>query len=507
VWLPWRRRRGTVRAPWLASMPDWLHAPDYSVARMVLSRGLGAIYLVAFTVALEQFPALLGDRGLLPVSRFVSRVPFRRAPSLFWFRYSDTLLRVVALVGIVVSLAVVVGLPDRLPAGLTMAAWLLLWVLYLSIVNVGQRFYAFGWESLLLEAGFLAIFLGPSSAAVPLPILWLFRWLVVRVELGAGLIKLRGDPCWRNLTCLYYHHETQPMPNPLSWYFHHLPKALHRVEVAGSHVAQLVAPVLLFLPQPIASVGAAVMIVTQAWLVLSGNFSWLNALTIVLSFSAFDDAALAHVVSPSSTKGVPLLWHDALTMAVTLAILVLSYRPAKNLFSRRQVMNASFDPLHLVNTYGAFGHVTRERFEVVLEGTSEDRIGAGTVWLEYEFRGKPTDPKRRPRQWAPYHLRLDWLMWFAALSSFHDEPWFLPMVMKLLQSDAAILRLLAKNPFPDGPPRAIRATLYRYRFTSWKERRATGAYWTRTRIGQYLPPVRLDDHAPKARRSALLAAW
>ena len=148
--------------------------------------------------------------------------------------------------------------------------------------------YGFGWESLLLEAGFLAIFLGNDDTAPPVLVLWLVRWLLFRVEFGAGLIKLRGDPCWRDLTCLYYHHETQPMPGPLSWFFHHLPKPLHRVEVAGNHFAQLVVPFALFAPQPVASVAAAIVIVTQLWLVLSGNFAWLNWITIILAFSAID---------------------------------------------------------------------------------------------------------------------------------------------------------------------------------------------------------------------------
>ncbi len=487
-------------------MPVWFHAADSWIARLVIQRGLGVVYLIAFAVALEQFRPLLGERGLMPVAEFRRAVTFREAPSLFHVWYSDRLLGAVALLGMAGSFAVVLGLPDTWPAGAHLALWLFLWASYLSIVNVGQSFYAFGWESLLLEAGFLAAFLGPAWSAVPLPIVLLMRWLVVRVELGAGLIKMRGDRCWRNLTCLDYHHETQPMPNPLSWYFHRLPKALHRIEVAGSHVAQLVAPLLLFLPQPFATFAGLFMVVTQAWLVLSGNFSWLNVLTIVLAASAFDDAALARVLAVHHGEPARVLWHDGLVSGVACVLLALSYRPARNLFSRRQLMNASFDPLHLVNTYGAFGHVTRERLEVVVEGTRDETIGPDTSWLEYEFRGKPTRVDQRPRQWAPYHLRLDWLMWFAALSSRHAEPWFLPFVKKLLQGDRAVLRLLGPNPFPEGPPRAIRATLYRYRFTTWRERRQTGAFWVRTRVREYLPPTSLSDYAAKVRRRALLAA-
>jgi hypothetical protein len=200
-----------------------LEAPDYWLARLVFQRALAGIYLVAFLVAAHQFRPLLGERGLLPVTEFVRAVPFRRSPSLFHFRYSDRLLGAVAWGGVALAAAALLGLPDTWPIPITMLLWAALWALYLSIVIVGQTFYSFGWETLLLETGFLAIFLGPTWTAPPLTLMWLLRWLLFRVEFGAGLIKIRGDPCWRDLTCLYYHHETQPMPGPLSWYFHHLP--------------------------------------------------------------------------------------------------------------------------------------------------------------------------------------------------------------------------------------------------------------------------------------------
>src|SRR3954464_8850377 len=410
-------------------MPGWFHAGDSFIARVVLQRGLGVAYFIAFAVALEQFVPLLGERGLLPVPRFLERVPFWRSPSLFHFGYSDRLLKLVAAAGMALSLAIVLGLPDRWPALLNLALWLVVWALYLSIVNVGQTFYGFGWESLLLEAGFLAAFLGPAWTAVPAPIIWLFRWLLFRLEFGAGLIKMRGDRCWRDLTCLYYHHETQPMPNPLSWYFHHLPKPLHRIEVLGSHFAQLVAPILLFLPQPVAMFAGLVMAVTQFWLVLSGNFAWLNLTTIVLTASTLA-VGTPHA---GSTRG----WFDALVLAVTALLLTLSWRPARNLFSRRQLMNASFDPLHLVNTYGAFGSVSRIRYEAVVEGTDDALAGPDAVWQEYEFRGKPGDVHRRPPQFAPYHLRLDWLMWFVGLNPGYGGRWLPVFLRRLLEGDRA----------------------------------------------------------------------
>ena len=468
-----------------------LDAPDYWLARLVFQRALAAIYLIAFLVAARQFVPLLGERGLLPVPEFVRAVPFRSSPSLFHFRYSDRLFGVVAWGGAALAAAALVGLPDTWPIPLTMLLWAALWGAYLSIVNVGQTFYSFGWETLLLETGFLAIFFGPVWTAPPLALIWLLRWLLFRVEFGAGMIKIRGDPCWRDLTCLYYHHETQPMPNPLSWYFHHLPKTLHRAEVLGNHFAQLVVPFFLFFPQPVATIAGLVILITQSWLLLSGNFSWLNVLTMTLAVASLDDAALGRVLTLEPHWVATDSWHAWLVVGVTIVVLLLSYRPARNLLSRDQLMNTSFDPLHLVNTYGAFGSITKERYEIVVEGTDEPVLTPSTTWREYEFKAKPGDVRRRPPQYAPYHLRLDWLMWFAAMSSPMYHPWFVPLVVKLLEADPPTLRLLRIDPFAGARPRFVRATLYLYRFTTPRERRESRAWWVRSRVDEYLRPVSL----------------
>jgi hypothetical protein len=229
------------------------------------------------------------------------------------------------------------------------------------------------------------------------------------------------------------------------------------------------------------------MIVTQLWLVLSGNFSWLNWITIVLALSAVRFPA-----EPPRTGGAPV-WYEAVVLGVTGVLVFLSHRPVLNMISRRQVMNRSFDPLHLVNTYGAFGSVSRVRHEVVLEGTADAVPGEGAVWREYEFRGKPGDPRHWPRQFAPYHLRLDWLMWFAALSPAYTGVWFGALVERLLDNDRDTLRLLRRCPFPPGePPRWVRARLFRYRYTTWRELRETGACWERTYVREFLPPTRLS---------------
>ena len=466
----------------------WFTAPDYWLSRLVFQRALAGVYLVAFLTAALQFRALIGERGMLPVPRFVRRMPFGRAPSLFQLHYSDRFFAGCAWTGCAVSAMLAAGLDSRLPLWGGMLLWLLPWALYLSIVNVGQTWYAFGWESLLLEVGFLAVLLGNDEVAPPIVVLFLLRWILFRVEFGAGLIKLRGDACWRKLTCLDFHHETQPMPGPLSWFFHHLPRPLHRMEVAANHLTQLVVPVLLFTPQPVATAAASLMIATQLWLVLSGNFAWLNWITIALALSA---VRLPHT-APSPVPGPPPVWYEVVVSAVAALLLWLSHRPVRNMLSRRQIMNRSFDPLHLVNTYGAFGNVSRIRYEVVVEGTTDAVPREGSDWREYEFRGKPGQPHHWPRQFAPYHLRLDWMMWFAALSPGYAEPWFGALVERLLENDRATLRLLRRSPFPpDAPPRYVRARLFRYRYTTWRELRETGACWERTFVREYFPPTRL----------------
>ncbi|WP_104092182.1 lipase maturation factor family protein [Arthrobacter sp. GMC3] len=464
---------------------DWFGVASAELARVVLQRGIAAIYVIAFVSSALQFPALLGEHGLLPVPRYLARIRRPPGPTLFRWRYTDTLLRWVAWVGAVLAGAMVLGLPQRGPPWVPMLVFLTLWLLYMSIVNVGQVFYGFGWEILLLEVGFLTAFLGSDQTTTPLITLFLLRWLVFRLEFGAGLIKLRGDPAWRDFTALYYHHETQPMPNPLSWWFHRLPKPLHRMEVVGNHVAQLVVPFFLFAPQPLATVAAGVIIVTQCWLLLSGNFAWLNAITIVLAFSAVDTPSLAGAAAGG--PGSPA-WFVVVVFTMASLMLVLSWWPLRNLFSRNQIMNGSFNRWRLGNAYGAFGSITRERYEVVVEGTGGDPYTGR--WLEYGFRGKPGEPARMPRQFAPYHLRLDWLMWFLALGS-PGMNWFVPFLNKLLEADPATLRLLRRDPFGGARPEWVRARIFGYRYSSWREWRETGNWWVREPLGDLVPPMSL----------------
>lgn len=469
---------------------DWFSDTSYQWAGLAFQRGLGFIYLIGFIVARNQFRALHGEVGLEPVTERLQRNSFKSSPSLFHFHYSDRFFGIVAWLGILLALAATTGISDMGPVWLSMLVWFVLWVLYLSILNVGGTFYGFGWESKLLDAGFLAIFMGPTWMAKPIVLIYLIRWLLFRVEIGAGLIKIRGDRCWRDLTCMRYHHETQPIPNPLSWYFHKSSAKVHKIETFGNHVVQLGVVWLIFAPQPIASIAGALVILSQLWLVQSGNYSWLNFLTIVIALPTLGDGPIQSVLGVAPPQAAPVpLWLQVTSYVVAALILVLSIQPVRNLCSRRQLMNYSFNPFHICNTYGAFGSVTRERHEIIIEGAQDANPSEDADWREYEMKAKPGDPTRRPRQIAPYHLRLDWQLWFIPLRPFGHPRWFITFVRKLLDNDPQTLALIGKTPFSDSPPQWIRVSLYRYRFSTRQERRESGMWWKREYLGEYLPPV------------------
>ncbi len=473
---------------------DWFDAHDFEIARQVLQRGVGAIAFVAFLSTLNQFRPLLGEHGIAPVPELLRVAPRLRGPTLFRWGYTDRRLVAVAVAGLVLAASVIAGLPQLGPPWVPMLVFLVLWILYLSIVNVGQTFYGFGWEMLLCEALFTVAFLG-SNDQPPITIMVAIWWLVFRLEFGAGMIKIRGGSEWRDLTALMYHHETQPMPNPLSRQAHLLPKWFHKGEVLGNHFAQLIVPFFLFVPGPVGSVAAAIVIVTQLWLIVTGNFAWLNWITVVLATSAITDSAWHWLIPVIPTDlgtdaaSMPLWWF-MIVAAVTVFLLVLSVRPVQNLLSRRQLMNASFNRWMLVNAYGAFGTVTKRRIEFVVEGTLEEDPDDEAEWREYGFKGKPGDVRAVPRQWAPYHLRLDWLMWFLPLGRMW-EPWFEMFLLRLLEADAPTLRLLRTDPFDGSPPRWVRVRAYHYRFSTHAEYRATGDRWVRTLEREIFPPAGL----------------
>ncbi|WP_127473092.1 lipase maturation factor family protein [Microbacterium sulfonylureivorans] len=492
---------------------DGFAAVDFEFARQVLQRGIAALFVIAFVSTLNQFRPLLGERGLLPAPELLEWArtsPRGRMlrPTLFRrLGYTDRRLAALCWTGIAIAAALVCGIPQLLTPWAPMVCFLALWLGYMSVVSIGQTFYGFGWEMLLLEAGFLAAFLGSSTEPAPTVVVVLFWWLVFRLEFGAGMIKIRGGREWRDLTALTYHHETQPMPGPLSRQAHLLPRWFHRGEVLGNHFAQLVVPWFLFapllglwVPGPgpaiVGAAAAAVVIATQLWLIVTGNFAWLNWATVVIAFSAIGLPGVGAPGTPPSedppwvVDGMPLPWL-VVTCLVGALYVVLSWWPLKNLFAHRQLMNASFNRWQLANAYGAFGTVTKERIEIVVEGTLDDDPDTA-VWREYAFKGKPGDLRRIPRQFAPYHLRLDWLMWFLPLGRSLDD-WFTAFLLRLLQADAATLRLLDGDPFAGSRPAWVRAVAYRYRFTTRAELRASGARWVRDRRHVVMTPIALGD--------------
>ena len=491
---------------------------SYWLTRFVILRLLGFVYAIAFLVAANQLLPLIGEHGLTPARDFLNVVQTQlgsrsagmlRIPTLFWFGSSDNALLIFSWVGFALSLVVLSGYANAILLAV-------LWAMYMSIVHIGQIWYGYGWEIQLLETGFLSIFLCPLLDARPFPkcrppilVIWLFRWLGFRIMIGAGLIKLRGDPCWRDLTCLYYHYETQPIPSPISRYLHFSPHWLLKLETAWNHLIELVVPWFSFGPRAARHIAGVLLVTFQIFLIISGNLSFLNYLTIVPFLACFDDIFLRHFLPGAIVRRAeraaqdsqPSGINNAVAIALSIIVVWLSVPTVLNLVSGRQLMNYSFDPVDLVNTYGAFGTVGRERDEIIFEGTDDPLITGDTKWQEYEFKAKPGDPNRRPPFVAPYQPRIDWQIWFAAMASPADYPWTLHFVWKLLHNDPGTLSLLANNPFPAAPPHYIRARLYHYQFAPIGEK----AWWKRERIGEWLPA--LDANDPQFQRLLEAMDW
>lgn len=481
----------------------WLDdGSSFLFVRTLVLRLLGLVYFVAFGSAYAQAPALVGDHGLLPASRYLDAVArvsgsrlagFVKAPSIFWLHVSDTTLLLTCAVGALLAFAVMLGVTNA-------GVMLVLWLLQLSLSNVGQVFWGYGWEIQLLETGILAALLCPMTtwrpfASTPPPAIaiWLLRWLVVRIMLGAGLIKLRGDPCWRDLTCLVFHYETQPNPSPLSWALHHMPRSFHVAGALFNHVVELGAPWLVLGPRRARRIAGALFVSFQLILIASGNLSFLNWLTIVPALACFDDDLFRRWLPEKlrTPARKPARTHVRVARWYAMLVAVLSIPVIVNLFSSEQAMNLSYEPLGLVNTYGAFGTVTRVRHEVILQGTADAELSESTTWVDYELPCKPGDTKRKPCLVSPYHYRLDWQMWFAAMSSYEEEPWLAVLADKLLHGDRTLAPLFAVDPFPNPnePPRFVRAELYRYELT----RAGEEGWWKRTRVGEYMRPLAKDD--------------
>jgi hypothetical protein len=488
----------------------WVHhwiGQDFWLTRFIFLRALGGIYFVAFLSLFNQFKPLFGHNGLLPAHLFLQQLShsfptkfsaFLKHPTLFWIHLSDQAMWLFALMGVILSAAVLLGLSNG-------AAMLVLWILYMSFVHIGQVFYGYGWESLLLETGFLSIFLYPfwnlqwfpAHHSPPKLIILLLLWVLFRNMFGSGMIKVRGSESWRDFTSLFYHFETQPITNPLSPWFHHLPRWMLKGGVLFNHIVELMIPFFYFLTAPFRIIGGIFTVAFQFILILSGNLSWLNWLTIVLCIPCFDDrvwrlilpqSVLAQV--PASMSVTPYTLPTQFTLLIVGGLIAyLSINPIKNLIGPNQAMNTSHDPLHLVNSYGAFGHIGKVRHELVISGRSSPNDMA---WKEYEFKAKPSRPHTSHPIISPYHYRLDWQIWFAAMGTYHQNPWIVHLIYKLLINDPETLRLIHVNPFKGQAPYAIKVDLYDYQFP---QKGYHGPLkWQRTHLQSYLPE--LDKNNP-----------
>ena len=472
-----------------------LEAERYDAVIWVFLRGLGLIYFAAFASLAVQILGLVGSAGVLPVESFLQAAreyygiaAYGIVPTLFWLNSSDTALVMGTVTGMVLALLVVSGIAVR-------AALIGLFALYLSYVYAGQAFMTFQWDELLLEVGFLAIFLTSGSRIV----VWLYRWLLFRYLFMAGAAKLvSGDATWGNLTALEYHFETQPLPTPVAWYAAHLPQWALIGGTAATLVVEVGVAFLIFAPRRLRAAGAWCVLAFQSLIALTGNYNFFNLLTMLLCVFLFDDAALRNVIPTrlAARVGEPAtrVGRTATTIAVLVALTVVpagvdrmwQLVTAARLPAAGTLTDA-IAPLLIVNSYGLFAVMTTTRPEIIVEGSDD-----GKQWRAYEFRYKPGSISRRPSWNIPHQPRLDWQMWFAALSDPSDSPWFGNFLRRLLENDPAVLSLLAANPFPVHPPKYVRAMLYDYRFADAETHAATGQWWRRRPEGIFFPPVSLS---------------
>lgn len=453
----------------------------------LLPKLLGGVYCLAFASLLPQLLGLYGSRGVLPIRDYLAELrrelggrAWRFCPTLFWLNSGDRMLAGSACLGILLALLLMAGGP---PAPLLC----LLWLLYLSFAAAGQEFLSYQWDALLLEAGFMTIFL-PLAAPAPLLVVFTYRFFLFRFIFSAGAVKLTsGDPTWRNLTALCHHYQTQPLPNRPGWYAHHLPAAMQKLSTLGTFFFELAVPFLALGPAPARLAGFFLLLFFQGLIFATGNYGFFNILTAVLLVPLLDDRHLAvlggWLPQPAPAAGGPVA--DALVSAVFALFLLLNLGQFLRLFWRPAWLNrllALPANLWISNPYGLFAVMTTNRFEFVIEGSNDLK-----EWFPYEFCWKPGDLQRPPRQAAPHQPRLDWQMWFAALDPRRIEPWLGNLVVRLLEGSPPVLALLAGNPFPDSPPRYIRLTIYRYRFAELADRRREGRWWERELIGRFQP--------------------
>ena len=472
-----------------------LEVETFRMASWLFLRTLGAVYLFAFASFAGQAAGLIGSRGISPVAEYLHSLReyygalYWQLPTVFWLNASDGTIKAVGIAGICFSVLLLLGVRWRI---LRVA----LFVLYLSLVTAGQEFMGYQWDALLLEAGFLAILLDSSPIVI-----WLYRWLLFRLMFLSGVVKLAsGDSSWRHFTALPVHYETQPLPTPLAWYMYQLPLWFQRASVGFVFFVELIIPFLIFAPRRIRFFAARAVVALQVLILLTGNYAFFNLLTIAFCLFLLDDSFVRRAlpepirrrVSSATDREKARVWSRAVCGGfAALALFVGGFQVARAFAVRWSLADAAIrtvSPFQIINSYGLFAVMTTVRPEIVIEGSND-----GVTWLAYEFKYKPGDVTRRPAWVAPHEPRLDWQLWFAALGDYQSDPWIIRFMVRLLQGSPEVLRLLGRNPFPDGPPHYIRAQLYQYSFTSPAEGKSTGAWWNRELKGVYVPPVSLRN--------------
>jgi len=496
--------------------------PTYFWARRWFLRALGVIYLIAFVSLWVQVDGLIGSDGVSPVNQFLPAVhaqlgkdAYALLPTLCWFNSSNAFLHFLCGGGVVLSVLLIFGIAPAL-------SLVALFAFYLSLTIAGQIFLSFQWDILLLETGFLSIFLAPwrlwpteliclpgspppaTAAPVSRTGLFLLKFLLFKLMLMSGIVKLTsGDDCWWNLTALDYHYWSQPLPTVFGWWADKSPEWFKHFSVAFCLVVEIIIPFFIWAPRRPRLIAAGLMIFLQFAIAITGNYCFFNLLTIALCLLLIDDAAVStdrHSVgipTPGAPSGRALAirlcgYVSIAVVVVTLAInawLIFSaFKPRARPPHALATVYEQLEAFRIVNGYGLFRVMTKDRCEIVLEGSTD-----GVEWLPYEFKWKPGDVKRAPGWCAPHQPRLDWQMWFAALESPRENPWFFGLIVRLLQGSQDVNRLLAHNPFPDKPPSYVRAMFYRYRFTTVIELRQTGAWWKRQELREYLPTISVDQ--------------
>jgi predicted DCC family thiol-disulfide oxidoreductase YuxK len=488
--------------------------------RWVFLRGLGIIYLIAFVSYWVQVNGLIGAHGITPAADLMAQARralegsgvsldrFRMFPTFCWFSASDPSLHFQCALGTALAVMLIVGVAPTL-------SLVGLWMLYLSLITVGDIFYGYQWDNLLLEVGLLAIFLAPlrwlPRAAREKPpsrvAVWLLRLLLFKLMFLSGVVKLTsGDTLWRNLTALSRHYETQPLPNAFAWQMHQMPLAFQKGSCVLMFAIELVAPFLLLAPRRLRMAGGISIAALQIFILLTGNYTFFNWLTIVLCVLSLDDFTWAAIVPRKLSQfyanrstvlaanqklfrlgNLPVALIALVFGSISLMEIVAAFG-ALPFWSRSVVaMYRWVSPLRSINSYGLFAVMTPDRPEIIVEGSND-----GSEWKEYLFRYKPGPLNRRPPFVAPHQPRLDWQMWFAALSDVRENGWFVNFCARLLQGSPEVIALLEENPFPTGPPKFIRARLYDYQFTTREERRRTGNWWKRELKREYLPAISLE---------------